>query len=210
MADGEASELRPASFRRKPRMEILAFGSSTGGPNALIAVFSKLAGKIELPIVLTQHMPPTFTPILAESLTRTTGITAVQAENYMPLLPGRIHLAPGDRHLVLVRRAGEIVCRLNDGPAENFCKPSVDPMLRSVASHFGSTALAIILTGMGKDGLKGCQSLVDAGGQVLAQDQSTSAVWGMPRAVAEAGLCKAALPLSLLPEAILKIAEGRG
>jgi two-component system, chemotaxis family, protein-glutamate methylesterase/glutaminase len=132
----------------------------------------------------------------------------VQATDGMPLLPGRIHLAPGGRHLLLARQGDLVVCRLDDGSPESFCKPAVDPMLRSIISVYGGRALAVILTGMGQDGLLGCRALVEAGGAVLAQDEATSVVWGMPGAVAQAGICRAVLPLKGIAEGILKLAGG--
>jgi two-component system chemotaxis response regulator CheB len=188
---------------------LIAIGSSTGGPQALPLVLGPLGSKISQPIVITQHMPAAFTQLLAEHLARTTSMQAVQATDCMPLLPGRIHIAPGGHHLLLVRNGSQIVCRLDDGPPENFCKPAVDPMLRSIVEIYGNKALAVILTGMGRDGLAGCRALVAAGGTVLAQDEQTSVVWGMPGAVAQAGICQAVLPLNDIAEKILTLAGGR-
>jgi two-component system, chemotaxis family, protein-glutamate methylesterase/glutaminase len=200
--------LKPPGLVSRPPA-LIAIGSSTGGPQALPLVLGPLGGKIRQPIVITQHMPAAFTQLLAEHLGRSTSMPTVQATDCMPLMPGRIHIAPGGRHLLLVRKGDQVVCSLDDGPPENFCKPAVDPMLRSIIEIYGSKALALILTGMGHDGLAGCRALVAAGGTVLAQDEETSVVWGMPGAVAQAGLCQAVLPLSGIAEKLLALAGGR-
>ncbi|OYV41014.1 MAG: hypothetical protein B7Z80_03060 [Rhodospirillales bacterium 20-64-7] len=189
--------------------DVIAIGSSTGGPQALPLVLGPLHTRVRQPIVVTQHMPPAFTQLLAEHLQRSTSFPTVQASDGMPLMPGRIHIAPGGRHLLFARKGDSIVCVLDDGPPENFCKPAVDPMLRSIAELFGAKAVAVILTGMGHDGLAGCRSLVSVGGTVLAQDEATSVVWGMPGAVAQAGICDAVLPVNHLAEKIVAIAGGR-
>ncbi|PPQ27747.1 chemotaxis protein CheB [Rhodopila globiformis] len=202
----------PAGAAMRPRTlrtglpELIAIGSSTGGPQALPLVLGPLRKRIRQPIVITQHMPAAFTKLLAEHLERSTSFPTVQAADGMPLVPGRIHIAPGGRHLLFSRMDNDVVCVLDDGPPENFCKPAVDPMLRSVTALFGSRAIAVILTGMGHDGLAGCRSLVAAGGTVLAQDEATSVVWGMPGAVAQAGLCESVLPLNSLAERIVALA----
>ncbi len=210
-----AARRQPSPITLAPRALIpgspalIAIGSSTGGPQALPLVLGPLGNKICQPIVITQHMPAAFTQLLAEHLARTTSMQAVQATDRMPLLPGRIHIAPGGHHLLLARSGSQIVCRLDDGPPENFCKPAVDPMLRSIVEIYGSRTLAVILTGMGHDGLAGCRTLVAAGGTVLAQDEQSSVVWGMPGAVAQAGICHAVLPLNDIAEKILTLAGGR-
>jgi two-component system chemotaxis response regulator CheB len=186
-------QLRPQ--RSVVRPEVLAIGSSTGGPQALFQVFQALAGKIAWPVLVTQHMPATFTTILAEHIGRVSGVKTAEAVDGEPVVGGRIYVAPGDFHMVVARQGGGLVLRLLKTPPENFCRPAVDPMLRSIAQHYGTRALAVILTGMGRDGLKGCQAVVGAGGTVIAQDEPTSVVWGMPGAVATSGLCSAVLPL---------------
>jgi two-component system, chemotaxis family, protein-glutamate methylesterase/glutaminase len=215
LQDSRAARKPSPGITLKPRgllagpPALIAIGSSTGGPQALPLVLGPLGTRIRQPIVITQHMPPAFTQLLAEHLGRSTSMPAVQASDCMPLMPGRIHIAPGGRHLLLVRRGGQVVCSLDDGPPENFCKPAVDPMLRSIVEIYGSRAIALILTGMGHDGLAGCRALVAAGGTVLAQDEATSVVWGMPGAVAQAGLCQAVGPLSGIAEKLLTLAGGR-
>ncbi len=177
--------------------QVLAIGSSTGGPQALFAVLSGLrAGSIPpQPILITQHMPATFTTILAEHISRVSGWTAAEAKDGEAIKSGRVYIAPGDFHMIVESKGLEKVLRLNKNPPENFCRPAVDPMLRSVAQVWGKGALVCILTGMGYDGMKGGQAIVAAGGTVVAQDEATSVVWGMPGAVATAGVCSAVLPL---------------
>lgn len=186
--------LRPVTTRPT----LLAIGCSTGGPNALVDLFARFPQAFELPVVLVQHMPPIFTRMLAERLTRGSRFAAAEAEDGKPLEPGKIHVAPGGKHLVLARSGASIVTRLNEDAPVNFCRPSVDPLFRSVAELYGRNALALILTGMGEDGLEGSRAIRDAGGAILAQDQETSVVWGMPGAVVKAGVAEAAMPLEAL------------
>jgi two-component system chemotaxis response regulator CheB len=173
--------------------EILVIGSSTGGPQALLELLKELPRKARIPILIVQHMPAAFTGILAAHITRLCDLDAAEAVDGARLEPGRVYVAPGNFHMVVdAARA----LRINQEPPENYCRPSVDPTLRSLAAVFGNRVLAVILTGMGSDGLKGCKAVVEAGGTVIAQDKATSVVWGMPGAVAMAGLCSAVLPLA--------------
>jgi two-component system, chemotaxis family, protein-glutamate methylesterase/glutaminase len=185
---------RPLVLRQPPVLapEILAIGSSTGGPPALFQVLKELSPPPRIPILIVQHMPPTFTGILAAHISRQSGIAAAEAADGAALEPGRIYVAPGNFHMTI--DAARVI-RLNQGPPENYCRPSVNPTLRSLATVYGGRVLATILTGMGYDGLEGCRAVVEAGGAVIAQDKATSVVWGMPGAVATAGLCSAVLPL---------------
>ena len=180
----------------KPR--IIAIGSSTGGPQALLELMRHFARGIAQPIVITQHMPPTFTTLLADHVSRHCGLTAVEAKNGMVLEGGRAYIAPGNYHMTIMPNGERHAIQLNQDPPENYCRPAVDPMMRSLAKNFGPAVLAIILTGMGQDGLEGCRAVVQAGGTLIAQDEATSVVWGMPGAVALAGLCSAVLPLAEL------------
>jgi two-component system chemotaxis response regulator CheB len=185
--------LRQAS-RELP--EAFAIGSSTGGPQALFKVLGALKGAVQQPIFLTQHMPATFTTILAEHVARASGQPAAEGVDGETVRGGRIYVAPGDFHMTVEGKdRGEKVIRLSKAPPENFCRPSVDPMLRSLAAVYGGRVLTLILTGMGHDGLNGGRAIVAAGGTLVAQDEATSIVWGMPGAVANAGLCSAVLPL---------------
>ena len=182
---------------------IVAIGSSTGGPQALVKVVSAIAPRLNVPVVITQHMPPTFTAILAETLARNSGLRCVEGASGMRLEAGCVYVAPGDTHMVIKGRGGPI--ELLSTPPENFCRPSVDPMFKSVASAYGASTLAVMLTGMGSDGKDGSRAIADASGTVLAQDEATSVVWGMPGAVAQAGLASAVLPLDLIPGEIRKL-----
>lgn len=195
-------ELRKASAMA-PR--VIAIGSSTGGPQALLEVLRDMAPTIGLPIVITQHMPATFTTLLAEHIARATGVPCVEAKDGEPVVAGQIYLAPGDYHMVLEREGTGAVIRLNQNPPENFCRPAVDPMLRSMAQIYGPSLLTIILTGMGSDGQKGATEVVEAGGTIIAQDEATSVVWGMPGAVATSGLCSAVLPIQEIGPNVRKL-----
>ncbi|MFC3227788.1 chemotaxis response regulator protein-glutamate methylesterase [Marinibaculum pumilum] len=187
---------------------VLAIGSSTGGPQALFTLFQDLKNDLKLPVLVTQHMPPTFTRILAEHLTRISGLNASEARDGEPLERGRIYVAPGDWHMVVAGGSSAPVLRLNQNPPENFCRPAVDPMFRSLAEQFGAAVLAVVLTGMGQDGLAGGRALAQQGATLLAQDEATSVVWGMPGAVASAGICSAVLPLPEIGPAVRKVMTG--
>lgn len=197
------ANLKMATPRLPPL--VLAIGCSTGGPMALTDLFKSLSGRIEIPLVITQHIASGFSAGLAQSLSQVLGVPVLEGKDELPLLPKRGYLAPSGSHLTVAKGSAGLVCRLSDDPPEHFCKPSVNPMMRSVAEHFGPRALAVILTGIGRDGLEGCRDVKARGGRLIAQDQSTSAVWGMPRAVAEAGLCDAVLPLPVIGESIVKM-----
>jgi two-component system chemotaxis response regulator CheB len=190
--------------------DIIAIGSSTGGPQALFALLGTMrVGTVHQPIVITQHMPATFTTILGEHISRVSGWDAREAQDGETVKGGRVYIAPGDFHMVIETKGADKVLRLNKNPPENFCRPAVDPMLRSIAAAYGKRVLACILTGMGSDGLKGGQAVVASGGTVIAQDEATSVVWGMPGAVATAGICSAVLPLPEVAPWIMKLAARR-
>lgn len=184
---------------RKP--SIIAIGSSTGGPNALMDLFSRLRPP-KVPIVITQHMPKTFTKILAEQLTRSGTIPCHEGAEGMEVLPGHAYVAPGDYHMTIAKEGDQLRVRLNQDAPENFCRPAVDPMIRSLMGIYGGGMLGVILTGMGSDGLIACRQLTEEGGMVLAQDEASAAVWGMPGAVARAGLCSMVAPV---PELAVRI-----
>lgn len=178
----------------KGRPDILAIGSSTGGPNALFTVIRDLKN-LDIPIVITQHMPKTFTKILAQHINDQTGVETFEGEEGMIVERGKAYVAPGGMHMVFTKDGLDLKIKLDDGAPENFCKPAVDVMLRSLVALYGKKVLCTILTGMGSDGLKGAQELVSIGGRVIAQDEKTSIVWGMPGAVSQNQLCSAVLPL---------------
>jgi len=183
----------------------IAIGSSTGGPQALLEVLRDMAPSVKLPIVITQHMPATFTTLLAEHISRATGVPCAEGKDGEPVRSGQIYLAPGDFHMVLEREGTGAVIRLNQDPPENFCRPAVDPMLRSMVKIYGSSLLTIILTGMGSDGQKGSAEIAEAGGTIIAQNEATSVVWGMPGAVATSGLCSAVLPIQEIGPSVRKL-----
>ena len=185
---------------------VLVIGSSTGGPQALFILLKAMKG-VRLPILITQHMPATFTTILAEHISRSTGFVCAEGKDGETVQPERVYLAPGGKHMLVEAQGPKVVIRLDDGPPENFCKPAVDPMLRSIAKTYGPRVLTTILTGMGSDGTKGGKAIVDAGGTVIAQDEKTSVVWGMPGAAAAAGVCSKVMPLDELGPYIVKFAE---
>src|SRR5205085_1381537 len=171
---------------------VLLIGSSTGGPQALNAILGAIGRVIDnAPVLITQHMPPTFTTILAEHLARTSGRPAAEARDGELIRAGHIYVAPGGLHMRVARRDGLPVIGLDDGPPVHFCKPAVDPLFASAAAVWGSWNLALVLTGMGADGARGAAQLVAAGGGVIAQDEASSVVWGMPGRVAQAGLASA-------------------
>jgi two-component system chemotaxis response regulator CheB len=187
----------------------LVVGSSTGGPQALTTLVATLAAAIDrAPVLITQHMPPTFTAVLAEHLGRVSGRGAHEAEHGEAVLAGGIYVAPGNRHMRVVRDGDVVKIDLGVDPPINFCRPSVDPLFSSAASVWGAGVLAVVLTGMGSDGTNGAADLVAAGGSVIAQDESSSVVWGMPRSVAQAGLCSAVLPLDQIAPKILRLVSG--
>jgi two-component system, chemotaxis family, protein-glutamate methylesterase/glutaminase len=198
--------LRPFSLMM-PRA--LVIGSSTGGPQALTVLIEKITAAIDrAPVLITQHMPPTFTTVLAEHLSRVGSRGAHEAEDGEPVLAGGVYVAPGGRHMRVARDKDGVKIALGDDPPINFCKPSVDPLFSSAATVWGSAALAVVLTGMGTDGTHGATDVVAAGGSVIAQDEDTSVVWGMPRSVAQAGLCSAVLPLKGIAPKILRLFSG--
>jgi two-component system, chemotaxis family, protein-glutamate methylesterase/glutaminase len=179
------------------------------GQQAVAALVRGLSRPLAVPVLVVQHMPAGFTAMLADHLNRLGGLPCAEARDGEALRTGRLYLAPGDRHLLAEASGGGLIARLLDGPPENFCRPAVDPMLRSLAAACGGPVLAVILTGMGQDGLAGCRAVAAAGGTVLAQDEATSVVWGMPGAVARAGLARTLLPPEGLAEQILAVAGAR-
>jgi two-component system, chemotaxis family, protein-glutamate methylesterase/glutaminase len=200
----------PLALRPAPAFpaRLLAVGSSTGGPQALFTLVQGLGRSLNVPVVMTQHMPATFTPILADHLTKIGLMPCAEARDGESLLPGRIYLAPGDRHLLVEGSRLALRARLSEDPPENFCRPAVDPMLRSAAAACDGRVLIAMLTGMGRDGLEGTKRVVEAGGAAIAQDEASSVVWGMPGAVAQAGLCHAVLPLPKIAPRLLAMLKG--
>jgi len=188
---------------------VLLIGASTGGPQALNTLVAQLGGILDrAPVLITQHMPPTFTAILAEHLGRISKRPVREARDGEEINAGTIYIAPGGKHMKVARRDGKAVIAIEDGALINFCKPAVDPLFASAADVWGPKALALVLTGMGSDGFRGAQAITDAGGYVLAQDEATSVVWGMPGQVAHANLCSAVLPLDEIAPKLTKVFAG--
>jgi two-component system chemotaxis response regulator CheB len=206
-------ETRGAAVRlphqmRRDRVEVVAIGASTGGPAALTTILRALPADLRVPLVIVQHMPPAFTRLFSERLSAESCIPIQEANPGGALWPGRGWLAAGGRHLVVERSGCFAQALATDGLPENSCKPSVDVLFRSVAELFGRHALAVVLTGMGRDGVAGCERIKTFGGTVIVQDQATSVVWGMPGLVAQAGLADEILPLESLADAICARARG--
>jgi two-component system chemotaxis response regulator CheB len=189
--------LRPPELRRL-RPAVVAIASSTGGPPALLKIFSQLKGAITTPVFITQHMPATFTAMLAEQLGNASGAPAFEAAEGMTVLPGRIYVAPGGSHMLVERKGGQVVIRLSNGPEENYVRPAADPMLRSLAKAYGPGVLAVVLTGMGRDGASGCEAVAASGGAFFTQDEPSSIVWGMPGAAFRTGKAMAQAPLACI------------
>jgi two-component system chemotaxis response regulator CheB len=189
-------------FRPTVSIEAVGISVSTGGPTALIEIASNLSPDIEVPIFITQHMPPMFTKFLAERLSARGTLPAFEATDGMVAQPGHIYIAPGNFHIQVDRQDSTVLVNLSQAAHENSCRPSADVMLRSLAMTYGSNLLSIVMTGMGQDGRRGCEVVKKAGGTVVAQDQESSLVWGMPRAVISAGLHDAVMPLSAMAQLI--------
>jgi two-component system chemotaxis response regulator CheB len=180
------------------RPEVLLIGCSTGGPDALARVLEELPASVSVPVLVVQHMPPLFTAMFAERLDRVAALPVHEAADGDAVGPGGVLVAPGGRHLTVRRSAGAVRVVLDDGPPENFCRPAVDTLFRSAVQVYGGRAVAVVLTGMGQDGLAGCRLLADAGARIVVQDEASSVVWGMPGAVAGAGLAHEVLPLDAI------------
>ena len=196
---------------REPRVlpaagviDVVCIGVSTGGPNALASLIPALPADLPVPIVIVQHMPPLFTKFLADRLSSQSHIRVEEARAGTKLEPGAAWLAPGDWHLVLERSGPAVLLRTHQGPQENSCRPAADVLFRSVVAAYGGRVLAVVLTGMGQDGLRGCEMVKEAGGQIVVQDEASSVVWGMPGYVAEAGLADRILPLDQIAGEIVR------
>jgi two-component system chemotaxis response regulator CheB len=197
---------KPVLRRANPfeRIEVVVIGSSTGGPNALATVLPKIPSGFPVPVLIVQHMPAAFTRFLAQRLTAQCPLPVEEAASGDVVSPGTIRVAPGDHHLAVARDRDAVRLQITQGPAENSCRPSADVLFRSAAQVFSSRVLAVVLTGMGQDGLRGCEALADLGASIMVQDEATSVVWGMPGFVAKAGLADAILPLAEIGDAIVR------
>ena len=200
----------PAAPAVPPRVDVLAIGASTGGPDALSVVLGALPASLPVPVVIVQHMPPVFTKQFADRLNTRCAVKVSEAVPGAPLVPGEVLIAPGDFHMRTRRVAGRVQATLDQGTPENYCRPAVDVLFRSVVEAYGGHVLGVVLTGMGADGARGSAEIVRAGGSVLVQDEATSVVWGMPGAVTAAGLAAKQLPLTgVAPAVLTRLAVGR-
>ena len=187
----------------KSKVEIVAIGASTGGPNALEAVLQDLPANFPVPIVIVQHMPPVFTKRLADRLTEKCKIRVEEAVTGGIVEPGVAWIAPGDYHLVLEKQGFGVRIRTNQEARENSCRPAVDVLFRSTAKIYGAGVLGVVLTGMGQDGLLGCQNIREAGGKIIAQDEASSVVWGMPGSVVNSGFADRVVSLQDMAREII-------
>jgi two-component system chemotaxis response regulator CheB len=208
---GEGAGASRGSVKRaavKPTAKAIVIGASTGGPKALAELMPRLCSMVDLPILIVQHMPVSFTLSLAESLGRQTGWASCEAVEGAAVERSNIYVAPGGRHLVVRGAASAPVVGVNEQPPENGCRPSADVLFRSAAATFGGETVAIILTGMGRDGTAGLGAVKRAGGYVIAQDEASSVVWGMPGSAVEAGVTHEVLPLNQIARAVATIVKG--
>ena len=195
---------------RHARVDAVAIGVSTGGPDALSGVLPRLSAQLPVPIFIVQHMPPVFTRLFAERLSSRSGLTVSEAAHGDVVLPGHVYVAPGDFHMTVHREGDQVLIATNKDEPEAWCRPAVNVLFRSVAQVYGGGTLAVVLTGMGQDGLRGVELLHSRGAQVVVQDEASSIVWGMPGAVATAGLADKVVPLSeVAAEITRRVAAGR-
>ena len=204
----ETTAARPSRIRRGT-IEAVCIGVSTGGPMALVQLFAAWKEPLAVPLLIVQHMPPTFTALLAQRLTSAGVMDVQEARDGDIVEPGRAFLAPGGRHMEVVRMEGIARLRITDDPPENSCRPAADVLFRSATKVYGNGLLGVVLTGMGSDGMRGCQAIRARGGNILVQDEASSVVWGMPGSVVGAGLADAVLPLSDIPAEILRVTRPR-
>jgi len=205
----ETPALPKADIGEHSPIEIVAIGTSTGGPNALAEVLPRIPKDFPVPLVVVQHMPPTFTRLLAERLSRLSAIPIREGRAGMALAPGEAWIAPGDFHMKILRAGKRTILNLNQSPPENSCRPSVDVMFRSVAEAYGGKVLGVIMTGMGSDGVLGARAIRDAGGEIIVQDEASSVVWGMPGLVHASGLANAVYPVQSLADEITERVQSR-
>ena len=195
--------LADAGTSSKKRVDVLAIGASTGGPNALMELIPALPADFPVPILIVQHMPAMFTKLLAQRLAAKCKVSVVEGSSHQRIFPGAAWIAPGDLHMAIAKEGDDVRILTHRDPPENSCRPAVDVLFRSVVRAYGSHVLAVVMTGMGQDGLRGCEQVHAAGGQVLVQDEASSIVWGMPSFVAKAGIADRVLPLQELGAEIL-------
>ena len=200
----------PVSVRPEPRIDVIAIGTSTGGPGALSKLIPQFPADLPVPIVIVQHMPPLFTRLLAERLNGLAPLEVQEGKEGQKLQRGQVWIAPGDHHMTVARKGTDFLLSLNRNPQENSCRPAVDVLFRSVAQTYGANVLAVVLTGMGSDGTQGAGVIREAGGEVLVQDEESSMVWGMPGSVVAASLADRIFPLSgIAPEVLRRVSMRR-
>jgi two-component system chemotaxis response regulator CheB len=198
------------SGRPQPRIDVIAIGTSTGGPGALSELIPQLPSDLPVPIVIVQHMPPLFTRLLAERLNAIAPLEVREGKEGEKLRRGQIWIAPGDFHMTVARKGTDFLLGLNRDPEENSCRPAVDVLFRSVAQTYGANVLAVVLTGMGSDGTQGAAAVREAGGEVIVQDEESSVVWGMPGKIVAASLADHIFPLSgIAPEVVRRVSIRR-
>lgn len=198
------------SFRPQSRIDVVAIGTSTGGPSALSELIPRLPADLPVPIVIVQHMPPLFTHLLAERLNAIGPLDVREGKDGEKLQRGQVRIAPGDQHMTVTRKGTDFLLGLNRDPHENSCRPAVDVLFRSVAKTYGANVLAVVLTGMGSDGTQGAAAVREAGGEVIVQDEESSVVWGMPGKVVAASLADRIYPLSgIAPELVRRVSMRR-
>ena len=195
---------RAQELKALHRIDVVVIGVSTGGPNALADLMPAFPANFPIPIMIAQHMPPYFTQLLADRLNSETELTVRECKSSTVLQPGHVYIAPGDHHMEVEQHKDGVVALINQKPPENFCRPSANVLFRSAAKVFGRNALALIMTGMGQDGTNGCQHIQDRGGQVIAQDEASSVVWGMPGFVVKGKLADKILPLNQIADELIK------
>lgn len=184
-------------------VEVVTVGVSTGGPNALAQMIPQLPVDLPVPVLIVQHMPPLFTKLLADRLAGLSSLDVREGVDGAVVEPGTVWLAPGDHHMVVRREADTVRLALNQDPPENSCRPAADPLFCSVAKAYGPGTLAVVMTGMGRDGFQGCVHVRHGGGQIVVQDEATSVVWGMPGFVAEADMADRVVPLDRIADVIV-------
>lgn len=209
MPDVSLPPTRNVQKKGNGKVSVIAIGVSTGGPDALGKLLTRIPKPFGVPILITQHMPPVFTGLLAERLSQQSGHRVHEAKHGDVVEASEILIAPGDFHMTVCREKTNVITQLDRNPPENSCRPSVDPLFRSVATTYGAEALAVVLTGMGTDGGAGSQMIKQLGGRVFAQDKATSTVWGMPGYVAENGLADRVLPLEQIATELIRAVEGK-
>jgi len=205
-----ATPVPPRRTAPTGRVDVVAIGLSTGGPDALAQVLPQLPVDLPVPVLVVQHMPAVFTRLFAERLSAKSRVAVVEATPGELVLPGQVYIAPGDYHMTVVRDGADVRIATNQGPPENWCRPAVNVLFRAVADVYGGNTLAVVLTGMGQDGLRGCERLRECDAQIVVQDEPTSVVWGMPGIVATTGLADKIVPLEdVAGEIVRRVAAGR-